>query len=104
MNKPWLPLAAGTMRPRTAWALCLGCAGAGLGLCAAAFGPGLTVLYGAGLALGTAYSVPPLRLKRSPAAACLIIAAARGFLLNYGVYHAAREALGLPFAWNPAIT
>ena len=28
----------------------------------------------------------------------------RGFLLNFGVYHAARSALGLPFAWNPSIT
>lgn len=28
----------------------------------------------------------------------------RGFLLNFGVYHAARAALGLPFRWNPAIT
>ena len=27
----------------------------------------------------------------------------RGFLLNFGVYHAAREALGLPFVWNPAV-
>jgi len=27
----------------------------------------------------------------------------RGFLLNFGVYYAAREALGLSFEWNPAV-
>ena len=33
----------------------------------------------------------------------LTIATVRGFLLNFGVYYAAREALGLPFAWSPAV-
>ena len=34
----------------------------------------------------------------------LIIACVRGFLLNFGVYHATRAAIGLPFVWSPAIT
>ena len=50
------------------------------------------------------YSVPPLRLKRFAVPAFLIIATVRGFLLNFGVYHAVRAALGLPFVWSPIIT
>jgi homogentisate solanesyltransferase len=34
----------------------------------------------------------------------MIIATVRGFLLNFGVYYATRAALGMPFAWSPAIT
>jgi homogentisate solanesyltransferase len=75
-----------------------------------------------GLLLGTLYSVPPFRLKvrasdaadlfcklltctahvarraqRFPLPAFMIIATVRGFLLNFGVYHATRSALRLPF-------
>jgi len=35
--------------------------------------------------------------QRFPLPAFLIIATVRGFLLNFGVYHATRAALGLPF-------
>ena len=48
-------------------------------------------------------SVPPFRFKQYPVVAGLTIATVRGFLLNFGVYYAAREALGLPFAWSPAV-
>ena len=130
----------------------------GIAITATNFGSLITGLYCFGLFLGTIYSVPPLRLKRSAVAAFMIIAtgggvgrrgstgwgqppaqqrptssqlrarpapqqaaavgqpptrrpprfptlcvAVRGFLLNFGVYHAARAALGLPFAWNPSI-
>jgi hypothetical protein len=47
-------------------------------------------------------SVPPFRFKQYPLVAGLTIATVRGFLLNFGVYYAAREALGLPFLWSPA--
>jgi 4-hydroxybenzoate polyprenyltransferase len=36
-------------------------------------------------------------------AAFLIIACVRGFLLNFGVYHATRSAIGFAFAWAPSI-
>jgi homogentisate phytyltransferase/homogentisate geranylgeranyltransferase len=39
----------------------------------------------AGLAVGTAYSVPPLRLKRYPALASLSITAVRSLVVNLGV-------------------
>ncbi len=80
-------------------------------------------LYAFGLTLGTLYSVPPFRLKvrhaavfarfvpalgrphardavrlqRFPLPAFMIIACVRGFLLNFGVYHATRSALRQSF-------
>lgn len=104
INKPWLPIAAGDLSLPVAWALCLGLAAGGLGICVRYFGPAIAKLYATGLALGTVYSVPPLRLKRFAVSAFLIIAFVRGFLLNFGVYQAVRAALGLPFVWSPAIT
>ena len=67
------------------------------------FGKFIGVLYSIGLFLGMIYSVPPLRLKRFAVPAFLIIATVRGFLLNFGVYYAARSALKLSFQWSPAI-
>ena len=32
-----------------------------------------------------------------------IISIVRGFLLNFGVYYAVREALTIPFVWNPVV-
>jgi homogentisate solanesyltransferase len=91
------------MSPATAWLLVLALAAGGMAIVASNFGPLITKLYGFGLLLGTVYSVPPLRLKRFAVPAFLIIATVRGFLLNFGVYHATRAALRLPFEWNPAI-
>eukprot|EP00879_Flechtneria_rotunda_P014324 GHRR01014964.1.p1 GENE.GHRR01014964.1~~GHRR01014964.1.p1 ORF type:complete len:407 (+),score=144.26 GHRR01014964.1:322-1542(+) len=103
VNKPFLPVAAGDLSPATAWILVLALAAAGLSIVATKFGPLITQLYGFGLALGTIYSVPPLRLKRFAVPAFMIIATVRGFLLNFGVYYATRAALKLPFVWSPAI-
>ena len=80
-----------------AWIACIAMAALGLGIVLANFGTLILVMYVAGLFLGTIYSVPPLRLKKSPVAAALIIACVRGFFLNFGVYTAARAALGLSF-------
>merc|ERR1719424_2309095 len=80
INKPFLPVAAGRISPKMAWALVIGTTVGGL------------------------YSVPPFQLKRFPLAAGLTIATCRGFLLNFGVYYATREALGLTFLWNPAVS
>ena len=83
--------------------LVLALAAAGLALAHFNFGTPITPLYALGLTLGTLYSVPPLRLKRFAVTAFLIIATVRGFLLNFGVFTAARAALGLPFVWSPPI-
>jgi homogentisate solanesyltransferase len=67
------------------------------------FSPLIFQLYVTGGILGTIYSVPPLQLKRYPLCAAAIIATVRGFLLNFGVYYAVREALGVAFRWNPVV-
>lgn len=67
------------------------------------FSPVIKILYHIGLLLGTLYSVPPFQLKRYPLFASGIISTVRGFLLNFGVYYAVREALNVPFQWNPVV-
>jgi homogentisate solanesyltransferase len=103
VNKPFLPIAAGSMSPITGWALCAAFATTGIALAAIHFDKLIASLYCFGLFLGTIYSVPPLRLKRFAIPAFLIIATVRGVLLNFGVYYAVRAALGLTFKWSPAV-
>ncbi|KAJ8612567.1 hypothetical protein CTAYLR_007204 [Chrysophaeum taylorii] len=104
VNKPFLPIAAGELSTRTAWALLGACGLAGPILCYAAFSPFIFKLYVLGTTLGVLYSVPPFDLKkRGPLVAGATIAVCRGFLLNFGVYYAALEALGQPFRWSPAV-
>jgi len=60
------------------------------------------------LCLASRYLCSPQNCTGQPWAASLLghrhlPAQVRGFLLNFGVYSAARAALGLPFRWNPAI-
>jgi len=57
-----------------------------------------------GWTLGAIYSVPPIRTKRNALAAGLTIATVRGFLLNFGVYYAVKDALGAPFSWSPKVS
>lgn len=103
INKPFLPIAAGEISPSTAWVIVLGCLAGGLTLVHRTFSPLIFGLYALGLAVGGLYSVPPVQLKRFPIAAGLIISTVRGFLLNFGVYYAVREAIGVPFAWSPVV-
>merc|ERR1740124_1461499 len=102
--KPFLPVAAGRISPKMAWALVIGSGAAGLAVVRAVFSPLIFWLYLFGTTVGGLYSVPPFQLKRFPLAAGLTIATCRGFLLNFGVYYATREALGLTFLWNPAVS
>nr|GEV67455.1 homogentisate solanesyltransferase, chloroplastic [Tanacetum cinerariifolium] len=103
VNKPYLPIAAGDLSVQSAWFLVLAFAVVGIIIVAMNFGQFITSLYCLGLFLGTIYSVPPLRMKRFPVVAFLIIATVRGFLLNFGVYYAVRAALGLTFQWSSAV-
>lgn len=103
VNKPFLPVAADELSGKQAWVLVLLGGIAGPLLVSSTFSPLITKLYAFGLFIGGIYSVPPLRLKRFPLAAGLTIATVRGFLLNFGVYYAAREALGMPFLWSPGV-
>lgn len=100
INKPFLPVAAKELSIPQAWVLIILMAVCGTGLAFHLFGPLIGSLYAFGLFLGTIYSVPPLRLKKSAVAAALIIATVRGFLLNFGVYYATRAMLKVPFGWS----
>lgn len=103
VNKPFLPVAAGEMSTRRAWAVVMASLVGGLAIVHSAFSSLIAWLYTLGLTLGTVYSVPPFSLKRFPLAAGGIIAIVRGFLLNFGVYHAVKEAFLQPFKWDPIV-
>ena len=68
------------------------------------FPPLLFQLYCFGLFLGGIYSVPPIRTKKNPLLAGLTIATVRGFLLNFGVYYAVKDAVGAAFSWSPKVS
>jgi homogentisate solanesyltransferase len=103
INKPFLPIAAKQLSPGRAWQIIASCLGVGLAIVKTQFSPLIFKLYLLGALLGSIYSVPPLQFKRFPVLAGGIIAVVRGFLLNFGVYYAVREALQVPFVWNPIV-
>lgn len=104
INKPFLPVASGELSPKIAWFLVITSGTIGLLLVRTLFSPFIFALYLFGMIIGALYSMPPFRFKRFPLLAALTISCVRGFLLNFGVYHATVDALGLPFAWSPPIT
>ena len=103
INKPDLPMAAKRLSAPKAWAIVLTCLFSGVAIVKTQFSSLIFSLYMLGTLFGTIYSVPPFTLKRFPLLAGSIIACVRGFLLNFGVYYAVREALGVPFKWNPVV-
>jgi homogentisate solanesyltransferase len=103
MNKPFLPVASGEMSKRSAWVTVLSSLFVGPLLVHTFFPPLLFRLYCFGLFLGGIYSVPPIRTKRNPLLAGLTIATVRGFLLNFGVYYAVKDAIGASFSWSPKV-
>lgn len=85
INKPYLPLAAGTLSRKnalqivyTALVICLI-----LSFFASLFYLGLIVLI---LLIGIAYSLPPLYLKQHHLPAALAITLVRGLLVNVGIF------------------
>jgi homogentisate phytyltransferase / homogentisate geranylgeranyltransferase len=93
INKPWLPIPAGQLSLRWAWRLVIGC-GVLAATLAATQGWVEVAAVGAALAIGTAYSSPPLRLKRFPAAAAGSISLVRACVVNIGVYLHFADSLG----------
>jgi len=85
INKPHLPLAAGDFSLRTGQWIVAVC-GIGSLLLASALGPYLLGMVLISLAIGTAYSLPPIRLKRFPFWAALCIFSVRGAVVNLGLY------------------
>ncbi|NUR50855.1 MAG: homogentisate phytyltransferase [Hamadaea sp.] len=92
ISKPYLPLAAGTLRRGVAVAIVM-VSGAGALLLAGLQGRYLFTAIAVIAAIGTGYSVPPVRLKRFPVLAAACIIAARAIVANLGVYLAYSAAL-----------
>jgi homogentisate solanesyltransferase len=103
MNKPFLPVASGEMSKRFAWIAVIVSFLSGPLLVKKFFPPLLFKLYSFGIFLGAIYSIPPIRTKKNPVLAGLTIATVRGFLLNFGVYYAVKDALGASFSWSPKV-
>lgn len=90
INKPHLPLAAGEFSLRTGKLIVASSAIVAV-LLASLMGPFLLGMVGISLAIGTAYSLPPFRLKRFPFWAALCIFSVRGAIVNLGLF--------LHFSW-----
>ncbi len=85
INKPHLPLASGEFS-RTQGIAIVTVTGILAILLAALQGPYLLGMVGLSLAIGTAYSLPPIRLKRFPFWASLCIFSVRGAIVNLGLF------------------
>ncbi len=94
INKPWLPIAAGTLSKTNALYIVLVCGAVALGTAAYLSFP-FFVLIILIMAIGTAYSLPPLNLKRNHLFAAAAISVVRGLLVNIGFYvHFRHEMMG----------
>ncbi|KAH7568434.1 hypothetical protein JRO89_XS07G0298200 [Xanthoceras sorbifolium] len=100
INKPYLPIAAGQLSVKVAWSLVIFYAVAGVLIVGWNGGPFLACLYSLALLMGTAYSVPPFRLKRYAFVTMLTSASVRGFLLHFTVSYASSAGFGLTFQWS----
>ncbi len=85
VNKPHLPLASGEFSRRQGWAIVLTTGLLALVL-SAAQGPFLMATVWSSLLIGTAYSLPPIRLKQFPVWAALCIFSVRGAIVNLGLF------------------
>ena len=104
INKPNLPLASGEFTPQQGQ-LIVGVTGASALLIAGLSGHWLFATVAVSLLIGTAYSLPPIRLKQFPFWAAFCILTVRGIIVNIGLFlHYGdklngREALN-PYVWT----
>jgi homogentisate phytyltransferase/homogentisate geranylgeranyltransferase len=102
VNKPHLPLANGDFSLQQGrWIV--GICGAGALMFAAGLGMWLGLTVGISLLIGTAYSVPPLRLKRFSLLAALCILAVRGMVVNLGLFLFFSQAFNQQAQLSPRI-
>jgi homogentisate phytyltransferase/homogentisate geranylgeranyltransferase len=90
INKPHLPLASGEFSQQTG-KIIVAITGVLALVIAWLCGPFLFGMVTISLAIGTAYSLPPIRLKRFPFWAALCIFSVRGAIVNLGLF--------LHFSW-----
>ncbi|MEM8502179.1 MAG: homogentisate phytyltransferase [Cyanobacteria bacterium P01_D01_bin.1] len=95
INKPHLPIASGEFtKPqgqRLVWLTGMGA----IALSIVSQNVYLMLTVGLSLVIGTAYSLPPIRLKRYPFWASLCILVVRGAIVNLGLYLYFATVLGL---------
>jgi homogentisate phytyltransferase / homogentisate geranylgeranyltransferase len=94
INKPHLPLASGEFS-RTQGQAIVAVTGSLALLLSAWQGVFLMATVWLSLAIGTAYSLPPLRLKRFPVWASLCIFSVRGAIVNLGLFLHFQQQLGV---------
>ncbi|MEA5593814.1 homogentisate phytyltransferase [Rivularia sp. UHCC 0363] len=90
INKPHLPVASGEFTQRTGEIIVVITGVLALSL-SWLLGPFLFAMVAISLAIGTAYSLPPIRLKRFPFWAAICIFSVRGAVVNLGLF--------LHFSW-----
>ncbi len=99
INKPYLPLAAGVLRRKTAWLIVLTCLLISIvaGFAASTI---LGILICIILAIGLAYSLPPIQLKRHHLPAAIAITGVRGILVNVGMFAHFQVSAGEALDWS----
>lgn len=95
INKPELPIASGEFTKRHAQRLVWLTGGVAIALALISQNIYLVLTVGLSLIIGTAYSLPPLRLKRFPFWASVCILVVRGAIVNLGLYLYFATQLGL---------
>jgi len=95
VNKPQLPLASGEFTRRQGQLIVLVTGLLALVL-SAWQGPFLMATVWTSLLIGTAYSLPPIRLKRFPVWAAFCIFSVRGVIVNLGLFLHFNQRLGNP--------
>ncbi len=102
VNKPGLPLASGEFSlAQGQWIV--GVSGSTALLIAAIFSPWLLATVGISLLLGTAYSMPPLRLKRFSLWAAFCILVVRGVVINVGLFTYFHQQLTNTLSFPPLL-
>lgn len=97
INKPYLVIPAGRLSPRAAWCIVLTCLAGAVALAhsypSGMNGIALHATLALSAVLGSSYSAPPIRLKRSPFMAAFCIVVVRGVVVNLGFYFFALRVL-----------
>jgi homogentisate phytyltransferase / homogentisate geranylgeranyltransferase len=93
LNKPWLPIPAGELSLARARLIVTGSGALALALAVTQGWVEIAAVLAA-MAIGTAYSTPPLHLKRRPALAAASITIVRAAVVNIGVYEHFAASLG----------
>lgn len=102
INKPHLPLAAGSLSYRQGLTIVSVTGVAGILLSCWQI-PYLLLTVVLSALIGTVYSLPPIRLKRFPITAALCIYVVRGVVVNLGLYAYFRSLIQAPVLYTPPL-